>query len=79
LPEPTPDEVGTLQALAGFKRAMRFRRLLQRSLRSLGITFAEWRVLEATRRLWRLTEVPVSHLQVARELELDEASVSRLM
>jgi predicted transcriptional regulator len=75
----TVDEVTTLQALDRFKCAMRFRRSVQRALRQSEISFAEWRVLEASARLIRKKREPVSHLEVARELELGEGSVSRLM
>jgi predicted transcriptional regulator len=76
---PSPDEVMTLRALERFKRALKFRRRLQRALRVLDVSFAEWRVLEATSRLIRQTDKPVSHLEVSRELALGEDSVSRLM
>lgn len=78
-PPPTPDEVATSLALDRFKRAMAFRRRLQRLLRPLDVSFAEWRLLEATGRLIRDKHAPVSHLEVARELALGEDSVSRLM
>lgn len=78
-PAAAPGEEETLSALVGYKLAMRFRRLLHRQLRPLGISFAEWRVLEATSRLYWRTGDPVSHLDVARELDLGESSVSRSM
>jgi DNA-binding MarR family transcriptional regulator len=78
-PRPTAHEVKTLRALARFKQAMTFRRQLQRSLRALDVSFAEWRVLEATGRLIRLKNSPVSHLEVSRELALGADSVSRMM
>lgn len=58
---------------------MKFRRVANRALRPVGISFAEWRVLEATWRIIRRTDEPASHLDVSRELELDEGCVSRLM
>lgn len=58
---------------------MKFRRRLQRLLRPLHVSFAEWRLLEATWRLIQDKAAPVSHLEVARELALGEDSVSRLM
>ena len=58
---------------------MKFRRQVQRSLRALDVSFAEWRVLEAACRLIRLKDRPVSHLEVSRELALGEDSVSRMM
>ena len=72
-------EIETLAALGSYKLAMRFRRLLNRQLRPLGVSFAEWRVLEATSRLFCQTGDPVSHQDVARELDSGENSVSRLM
>ncbi|MES1188119.1 MAG: hypothetical protein ABUL60_30150 [Myxococcales bacterium] len=75
----TPDELATLAALDRFKRAMGFRRELQQALRPLGISFAEWRLLEASSRLIRQTGEPVSHLEVSRELDVSEGCVSRLM
>lgn len=76
---PTADEAATLAALTRFMSAMKFRRALHRALRPLGISFAEWRALEATWRRTRETGEPVSQLDVARQIELDESSVSRLM
>jgi predicted transcriptional regulator len=71
--------MGIRAALDAFKRAMRFRRKLNRALRPLQISFAEWRVLEATSRLFRQSGDAVSHLHVSRDLDLGESSVSRLM
>jgi DNA-binding MarR family transcriptional regulator len=76
---PTVDERATADALARFKHAMRFRRRVNRQLRRLGLTFAEWRVLEATSRLIETTGDAVSHLDVSNDMDLDEASISRLM
>ncbi len=79
LPPPTAAECATAGALEGVKRTMAFRRKANVALRSLGVSFAEWRTLEAT---WRLTQQcgePVSHLQVSNDLALDEGSVSRVM
>jgi Mn-dependent DtxR family transcriptional regulator len=45
----------------------------------LQITFAQWRALEATWRLIRERGDAVGHYDVAGAMELDEASVSRLM
>src|SRR3954463_12865370 len=73
------EEQTTALALCRFKRAMCFRRRTNRALRQYGISFAQWRALETTWRLSRQTADAVSHLDVSQELELDEASVSRLM
>ena len=78
-PPPSAEERNTFVALQRFKLAMRFRRKTNHALQRLGISFAQWRVLEATWRLIRQTGDAVSHLDVSRELDLDEASVSRLM
>jgi len=75
----TADDLAIQSALDGYKRAMRFRRRLNRALRVLEISFAEWRVLEVTSRLISRTGDAVSHLEVSRELDLGEGSVSRLM
>jgi len=73
------EEQSTAAALRSFRLAMRFRRKTNRALKVLDISFAQWRALEAAWRLiWRNKDA-VSHLDVSRELELDEASVSRLM
>ena len=69
----------TVAALESVKRAMRFRRKANRALRRLGVSFAQWRALEATWRLIRRTDDAVSQLDVSRELDLDESSLSRLM
>ncbi len=79
LPPFSEDEKATQSALGRFKRAMAFRRNVSRALRSLRISFAQWRTLEAAWRLIRQTDEPVSHLDVARDMELDESSLSRLM
>jgi len=79
LPLPSAEESSTAEALRAFMLAMRFRRRANRALARLGISFAQWRVLEATWRLIRRSGDAVSHLDVSSELELDEASVSRLM
>jgi DNA-binding MarR family transcriptional regulator len=76
---PSAEELSAADALRAFKVAMRFRRRTNRALRALGISFAQWRVLEAAARLIRRTDDAVSHLDVSQELDLDEASVSRLM
>jgi DNA-binding MarR family transcriptional regulator len=78
-PAPVAGEVETVTALSRYKLATRFRRLLNRQLRPLGVSFAEWRVLDATSRLFFRTGEPVSHQDVARELDSGESSVSRLM
>jgi DNA-binding MarR family transcriptional regulator len=78
-PAAASGEIETLAALGSYRLAMRFRRLLNRQLRPLGVSFAEWRVLEATSRLFCQTGDPVSHQDVARELDSGENSVSRLM
>ena len=79
LPPATLDEVELVAVLASFKRAMRFRRTLQRALRALGVSFAERRLLDATARLIHYRKDAVSHQDIARELALDESSVSGLM
>jgi DNA-binding MarR family transcriptional regulator len=76
---PSEDEEATASLLRSFKLAMKFRRRANRALKSLGVSFAEWRTLEATWRLIRQSRDAVSHLDVAREMELDESSVSRVM
>ena len=73
------DEVRMAATLSKYQRAMTFRRRANRVLRALQISFAQWRVLEAAWRLTRSRDDAVSHLDVAEDLELDEASVSRVM
>jgi DNA-binding MarR family transcriptional regulator len=73
------DELATAAALRSYCAAARFRRNVGRALRPLQITFAQWRALEATWRLIRERGDAVGHYDVAGAMELDEASVSRLM
>ena len=77
--KPSANEESTAAQLRSYKLAAQFRRRASCALKRLGASFAEWRTLEATWRLIRQTGDAVSHLDVARDLELDESSVSRVM
>ncbi len=79
LPPPTAEQRATAGVLEDYKLMMAFRRRVNAALRALRVSFAEWRVIEATWRLTRRSGEPVSHLEVSRDLQLDEGSVSRLM
>lgn len=58
--------------------AVRFRRLVSRVLRRYGLTFSQWRVLHAAERLIREVDEPVSQLAIARRVDGDEGTVSRV-
>lgn len=77
--EARESEAEVAAALAAYEAAARFRRRAGHALRALDLTFAEWRVLEATCRLVRERGDACSHFDVARDLALDEASVGRVM
>jgi len=59
--------------------AMRWRRRVEAELRPLGLTLAQWLVVDAIANLFRETADAVSQVQVARRLEMDKATLSRVM
>lgn len=65
--------------LSKYREAARFRRHAEQLLRTLGLTFASWRILEAASRLIASKGDACNHAEVARDIELDEASVLRVM
>lgn len=77
--EETGASSSVAQELAMYREAARFRRRAGRALRPLGLTFASWRVLEATIRLVAGKGDACNHAEVARDISLDEASVLRTM
>jgi DNA-binding MarR family transcriptional regulator len=59
--------------------AWRWRRSAEAELRPLGLTFAQWLVLEATQDLEREQRDAVSQVAVAQRVELDRATTSQIM
>ncbi|MES1178840.1 MAG: MarR family transcriptional regulator [Myxococcales bacterium] len=60
-------------------RAARWRRKVESVLAQTGLTFTQWLVLEAIRELYEETgEDPIQN-EIAKRVELDGASVSRLI
>lgn len=59
--------------------AWRWRRAVEAELRSLGLTFTQWLVLEATDELVRETRDAVSQTSVALRTELDHGTTSLVM
>jgi DNA-binding MarR family transcriptional regulator len=72
-------EVEIDEALEAWRAFMHARRALDRSLKEHGISFAQWRVLYATDRLVREYEDVVGQMEIARELEVSEATMSELL
>lgn len=65
--------------LRRWQRAMRWRRRVERELRPLELTLAQWLVLDTMAKLIRETDDAVSQVQVARRLEMDKATLSQVM
>jgi DNA-binding MarR family transcriptional regulator len=65
--------------LRGWKRAMRWRQIVEKELKPLGLSFVEWLVLDATRHMVRRRGDAVSQNQVAERTGLDRMTVSRAM
>jgi DNA-binding MarR family transcriptional regulator len=59
-----------------WRRAMRWRRRVEAELSPLGLTLAQWLVLDGLAALTRETADAVSQVQVARRLEMDKATLS---
>ena len=59
--------------------ACRWRRAVQAEVRPLGLTFAQWFVLEATAHALQTERDAVSQSQVARSTELDRQTISQVM
>ena len=66
-------------ALEEYLAAWRFRRAVEAGLRSLGLTFTQWLVLDATERAIVLNNDAVNQSHVARLSELDRMTVSQVM
>ena len=62
-----------------WQRARRWRRRVEAELSPLGLTLAQWLVLDAIATLILETADAVSQVQVARRLEMDKATLSRVM
>ena len=59
--------------------AWRWRRNVERRLKSVGLTFPQWFVLDATHRLIQELKDAVNQNDVARSTELDRMTVSQVM
>jgi len=59
--------------------AMRWRRTVEGELKSVGLTFTQWLVLEATQDVSDEADGAVNQSAVARYLELDRMTVSQVM
>lgn len=69
----------TRVAVERYLEACRWRRVVERRLRAVGLTFAQWLVLDATNALIRETKDAVNQNDVARRTELDRMTVSQVM
>lgn len=72
-------EVEIDTGLETWKAFMRARRALDRALKEHGVSFAQWRLLYATHRLVREYEDVVGQMEIARELDVNEATTSDLL
>jgi DNA-binding MarR family transcriptional regulator len=77
--ERTVEERSTDQALAQWLRLAPFRRVLNRALQRHGITFSQWRVLDAAERLVREYDDNVGQYEIAAQCELDEGTASKVL
>lgn len=73
------DEAAADEAMAVWSRAARFRRRVQRELRPLDLTFAQWRLLDAVDRLVRERSDAVSQQDLAKRTDMDESTASAVM
>jgi len=65
--------------IAHWRAGMRWRRRVELELQRLGLSFAQWLVLDCIAALHCETDDAVSQLQVGQRLELDKATISQLM
>jgi len=77
--QPTEADRRMDEVLAAWATAARFRRLALRALRRHRLTFSQWRVLQAADRLVREKDDAVSQLEIARRIESDEGTVSKVV
>jgi hypothetical protein len=73
------DEAAADDAMAVWSRAARFRRCVQRELRPLDLTFAQWRFLDGIDRLVRERRDAASQQDLVRRAEMDENTASAIM
>lgn len=77
--ERTIEERSTDQAIGQWLRLARFRRLVNRALQRCGITFSQWRVLDAAERLVREYEDTVGQHEIGEQCEMDEGTASKVL
>jgi len=65
--------------LEHWRAGRRWRRRVELELERLGLSFAQWLVLDCIAALRRETNDAVSQLQVGQRLELDKSTISQLM
>jgi DNA-binding MarR family transcriptional regulator len=58
---------------------VRWRRRVERALKPLKLTLAQWRVLDAMARLIRESDDAVSQIQVARHIQMEKTTLCRVM
>lgn len=68
-----------LTAREAYLNAWRWRRAVEAEVRTLGLTFAQWFVLDATARATRREDDAVSQSSVAAGTELDRQTISQVM
>jgi DNA-binding MarR family transcriptional regulator len=65
--------------LRGWQQGVRWRQIVEKELSSFRLTFVEWLVLDATKRMVRRRGDAVSQSQIAERTGLDRMTVSRAM
>jgi DNA-binding MarR family transcriptional regulator len=73
------ESLATLVGKAQWFAAMRWRRRVERALRTAELTFTQWLVLDATRQLIFETGDAVSQNDVSAKTDLDRATISQVM
>jgi DNA-binding MarR family transcriptional regulator len=69
----------TTLAIERYLAAFRWRRAVETEMKSAGLTFPQWLVLDATNRLIHESKDAVNQNAVARRAELDRMTVSQVM
>ena len=72
-------KAATERCTAQWLAAMRWRRGVEQALAAVGLTFTQWQILDAIRRLIAETEDAVNQNEIAAEVELDRSTVSQVM
>lgn len=78
-PRPNSRTPALARSVQQYLAAWRWRREVERRLKSVSLTFPQWFVLDATQRLVHEEKDAVNQNAVARRTELDRMTVSQIM